>query len=228
MRPLVSHAAPVLYETAAINPPDVELGNEFTIFGLGRTNTDPAIEVSIHTNLICSVSNRIKKSLPQNPKQEMEPVKLPWTHAQPFNVLVRWLYRGQIPIEQPPDCAPDYFWAMVFLVATHFKVSALRVMAFDKFEACFSVGNVQPITGKKLSNPSPELLARFFQKSNPHNIIQNWIIDHMYWAYKCMPSVFTDAEASFKSLPSLRERFCDKLFTGELHVYHAGKALTLF
>lgn len=175
-------------------------------------------EVSIHTDLICAVSEPIKRTISGRLEEAKNPVELPNVSIEQFKILVKWLYGGRIPFQHPPSFTADEFWALVFTMSRHLEVAALQLIAFDKFEECFSISDAPTLPGGKMRNPSPQLLRRFLKLNEPQNLILDWVMDHLYWANECMSSAFVEAAALFKSCPGLSERYCEKLVSGEPYV----------
>lgn len=206
-----------IYEAAVIAPPHVNFGGTITTFVLCTADGRPA-EVPIHTNLICAASEWVKQLLNKTSGQATGKIDLSEIRSETFSVLSHWLYRGQIPVRQPSKFAADEFWALVFGMARYLGVPMLQLIAFEKFQACFSINEISITTRSKIRNPSTQLLRRFFGSIDPDSIIQAWIIDHLHWANRCMPSVFVEAAYLFDSSSRLRKAYIAKLIAGELCV----------
>lgn len=204
----------MMYEPASISPPNVEIGAEVTVFRLSPTTEHVPCEVSIHTNLINAVSERVKKI---DRREHKGPVNLSEIRTEVFNVLVKWLYSGHIPIRQPPSFMADEFWASVFLMSRKLKVVALQVMSFEKFERHFQPRLGPPNEVLKTIIPSPKLLELLFNPTSVHIVLRDWVREHLLWMYYDNTSV-TDLEPIAKlmhSYPALAAALCVRLFAGK-------------
>lgn len=221
MRQQPAQPAIIPEEAAEVPPPRVDWGADVTFFQL--LSIDGTVtEKSIHTNLIHAVSTPIKEDRWGNTERRglIDVSKLmPGVMTEVFDILIKWLYTGQVRITAPSVFEVDQFWALVFQMSEHFEISALKQVAFSKFEACLLPREL-PSNKQTHTLPSKQLLKVLFHDGDCTGSLQTWMIDHIYWIYECVPSLLEEIEVSMKLYPLIAAEFCARLFQSKSRIQH--------
>lgn len=210
-------------ETASIPPPKVDWGAHVTFFTLPSSLNGKTIAKSIHSNLINAVSEPIRKHHHNTKEYGDNPIDLSemisGITTEVFELLIKWLYTGQILITPPSAFSADLFWALAFRMSEVLQISAVQLIAFEKFAACLSPTTSLSTGRIRADKPSAQLLDVLFQPGDCEGILQSWVVDHIHWIYECVPSALDDVAASMRLYPLMAAEVCVRLFHRKFKVH---------